>query len=468
MPPAEVDAVVHDRVQRYAEGGEPVVVRFAERGLVVEVRSNRMPGGGIVTTVTDITGSVEAADALERANATLEMRVRERTTELTRLNAELVRAKAELEEANISKTRFLAAASHDILQPLNAARLYVTSLSERRGAGEDDRLIDNVDASLEAVEEILGALLDISRLDTGAMRPEIFAFRVDEMLRQLEVEFAPIAREKGLTLTFVPCSLGVRSDRRLLRRLLQNLVSNAIKYTPKGRVLIGCRRRGDKLRIDVYDTGLGIPQAKQRAIFQEFQRLEEGARVARGLGLGLSIVERIAKVLSHRIELRSATGRGSRFSIEVPVATDAMAHQSPRGFGGVDRRQLAGMTVLCIDNEPTILDGMETLLGGWGCRIVKAADLTGAAGPLAELGSAPDGLLVDYHLDGGNGIDTIAELRARFGAALPAILITADRSPRVRAVARNRDIQVLNKPIKPAALRALMAQWRVQRAAAAE
>ena len=209
---------------------------------MIEVRTNRMPDGGIVTTATDITASIVAAETLERANATLEIRVRKRTTELTRLNAELGRAKADAEEANISKTRFLAAASHDILQPLNAARLYVTSLMERQGNGEDGRLIGNVDASLDAVEEIFGALLDISRLDTGAMRPEFISFRIDELLRQLEVEFAPLARDKSLDLKFVLCSLTVRSDRRLLRRLLQNLVSNAIKYTQKGRVLVGCRR----------------------------------------------------------------------------------------------------------------------------------------------------------------------------------------------------------------------------------
>ena len=214
---------------------------------MIEVRANRMPDGGLVTTFTDITPSVKAAEALERANATLERRVRERTGELTRLNAELERAKAEADEANVSKTRFVAAASHDILQPLNAARLYVTSLIERQRAGEDGDLVQNIDASLEAVEEIFAALLDISRLDTGAMKPEMTDFRIDELLQRLEVEFAPLAREKGLELRFMPCSLTVRSDRRLLRRLLQNLVSNAIKYTPDGSVLVGCRRRGAKL-----------------------------------------------------------------------------------------------------------------------------------------------------------------------------------------------------------------------------
>jgi CheY-like chemotaxis protein/anti-sigma regulatory factor (Ser/Thr protein kinase) len=318
------------------------------------------------------------------------------------------------------------------------------------------------------VEEILGALLDISRLDTGAMQPEVVRFRIDEMLRQIEVEFAPLAREKGLELHFVACSLTVKSDRRLLRRLLQNLVSNAIKYTPAGRVLVGCRRRHGRLRIDVWDTGLGVPQSKKREIFKEFHRLDQGARVARGLGLGLSIVERIARVLDHKIEVSSVVGRGSRFSAEVPLAPAATGVPAQGATTQIDSRQLAGTAVLCIDNELTILDGMETLLKGWGCQVLKAPDLATAIGVVADAGAALDGLLIDYHLDDGNGIDAIAELRRRFGADLPAILITADRSPRVREEARSHAVEVLNKPIKPAALRALLAQYRVRRMAAAE
>src|SRR5262249_12547808 len=277
--------------------------------------------------------------------------------------------------------------------PLNAARLYVTSLVERQRLGEDAQLIGNIDASLDAVEEILGALLDMSRLDTGAIRPEISTFRIDELLRQLEVEFQPLAQDKDLQLDFMPCSLAVRSDRRLLRRLLQNLVSNAIKYTPKGRVLVGCRRRAGRLRIDVYDTGLGIPDSKKQAIFQEFHRLDQGARVARGLGLGLSIVERIARVLHHRIEVASTIGRGSQFSVEVLLSATVPARTAVRSSSEVDRGQLADICVLCIDNEPTILDGMETLLGGWGCRVVKAADLASAQAALAKRQLVPDALL---------------------------------------------------------------------------
>jgi CheY-like chemotaxis protein/anti-sigma regulatory factor (Ser/Thr protein kinase) len=311
-------------------------------------------------------------------------------------------------------------------------------------------------------------LLDISRLDTGALKPEITSFRVDDVLRQLELEFAPLAREKGLRLVFVPCGLTVRSDRRLLRRLLQNLVSNAVKYTTQGRVLVGCRRRGAGLRIDVYDTGIGIPRAKQRIVFTEFHRLDQGAKVARGLGLGLSIVERIARVLDHKVELASTVDRGSHFSVELPLAPAAA---QPRGRGEptrLDVGQLAGMTVLCIDNDEKILDGMRTLLGGWGCRVIATTDVPAAMEALRQEPTATAGLLVDYHLDHGDGIAAVAELRRTLGADLPAILVTADRSAGVREAAHAHHIQVVNKPIKPAALRALLAQWRIQQAAAAE
>ena len=462
------ELLMRDRLARYASSSEPFLERFDERDLVMEVRANPMPDGGIVTTFTDITPSVKAAEELERANELLERRVQERTEQLTRLNSELGRAKAAADEANISKTRFLAAASHDILQPLNAARLYVTSLVERQRGGADAQLIGNVDASLDAVEEIFGALLDISRLDTGVMKTEIVSFRIDELFRQLEVEFTPLAQEKGLRLKFVPSSVAVQSDRRLLRRLLQNFVSNAIKYTPKGRVLVGCRRRRGRLRIPVYDTGLGVPHSMKQAIFKEFHRLDQGARVARGLGLGLSIVERIARVLDHKIAVASTVDEGSQFSVDVPLATAVPMSHLPHTPRDVDRVQLSGIVVLCIDNDLAILDGMETLLGGWGCRVLKSPDLTSAIATVEESKMTPDGLLVDYHLDQGNGIEAIADLRQRFGADLTAILITADRSPHVREEARAHGVQVLNKPVKPAALRALLTQWRVQRVAAAE
>jgi CheY-like chemotaxis protein/two-component sensor histidine kinase len=387
---------------------------------------------------------------------------------LTRLNSELALAKSAAEDANISKTRFLAAASHDILQPLNAARLYVTSLVERQNGGENARLVENIDDSLEAIEEILSALLDISRLDAGAMTPSISSFKIGDLMRSLEIEFAPIARAKGLELTFVACSLPVESDRLLLRRLLQNLISNAIKYTPHGRVLIGCRRLGGSLKVCVYDTGVGIPPLKRGEIFKEFHRLEQGARIARGLGLGLSIVERLSRVLKHGIALDANAGGGSMFSVTAPVAkainhTAAVTSSTP-----LSRAPISGARIVCIENDPAILDGMKTLLTAWAAEVLAVADPEAAIEAIETAGGTVTGLLVDYHLDRGNGVAAIRDIRRRFGEQIPAILITADRSPHVRAAAREENIAVLNKPVKPASLRALLGQWRIQQTIAAE
>ncbi|MDB5630549.1 MAG: periplasmic sensor hybrid histidine kinase, partial [Tardiphaga sp.] len=339
------------RLTAYTTEGVPYLERLPDRHLVIEVRANRMPDGGLVITFSDVTPSFEAAEALERANATLEKRVRDRTEQLTLLNTELAAAKSTAEDANISKTRFLAAASHDILQPLNAARLYVTSLVERQSGGEDARLVENIDDSLEAIEEILGALLDISRLDAGAMTPSVSRFRVGDLMRSLEIEYAPIARARGVALVFVPSSLPVESDRLLLRRLLQNLISNAIKYTPRGRVLVGCRRRGASLQIGVFDTGVGIPVQKRGEIFKEFHRLEQGARIARGLGLGLSIVQRLAHVLGHDIALDSNRGGGSFFSVTVPVAAAVNHTAAVTTATPLSKASMAGTLIVCIEND---------------------------------------------------------------------------------------------------------------------
>jgi Na+/proline symporter/signal transduction histidine kinase len=464
--PGNPDRIEKDRIDRLVVRMEAYQERMASSGRVIEVRTSAMPNGGIVTTWTDITERVAAAEALARANETLERRVRERTEALTGLNDALTRAKAAADEANLGKTKFLAAAGHDILQPLNAARLYTTSLVEKAEKTTFGELASNIDQSLDAVEEIIGALLDISRLDAGALKPEFSVFRLDDVLKQLKVEFEPIARERGLDFRVLPSTLAVRSDRRMLRRIVQNLVSNAIKYTPSGRVLVGCRRRRGKVTIEVFDTGLGIPQSKQRVIFQEFQRLEPGTRIARGLGLGLSIVERIGRVLGHPLEVTSSVGKGSRFAVELPVAGSVPSSVGEPDPRLLPRGRLDGLFVLCLDNDEAIRNGMTTLLKGWGCEVVEAADMREASERLAQRGRAPDILLVDYHLDAGTGVEAVVGLRWRFGSELPAVLITADRSPEVRDMARDKGISVLNKPLKPAALRSLMSQIRIQRAAA--
>ncbi|MCA0423595.1 MAG: hybrid sensor histidine kinase/response regulator, partial [Proteobacteria bacterium] len=403
------------RLHGFVNNTEPARLRLYKPDRWLETRSNHLPDGGIVTTYTDISEAVAAEKALNLANETLERRVLERTDELTRVNEELARAKSEAEQANLSKTRFLAAASHDILQPLNAARLYATALAERSENRSQSELAGNVGSSLDAVEEILGALLEISRLDTGKLRPEWSNFRVDELFRQLSVEFAPLASQKNLQLTFIASRLSIRSDRRLLRRALQNLISNAIKYTPEGRVLVGARRDGDKLRIEVRDTGIGVPEAKQRAIFKEFQRLDEGAKEARGLGLGLSIVDRISRVLEHRIAVGPSGKRGTVFSLEVPVVSVAIYAVTPVELAPTASTPLAGLSVMAIDNEPSILDGLRVMLEGWGCKVFTASDFATARAQLKGRRDKPDIILADYHLDNDTtGIGVVQRLRRAF------------------------------------------------------
>jgi Na+/proline symporter/signal transduction histidine kinase/CheY-like chemotaxis protein len=470
--PGPFDDFVAERIESLLNDDEPQRLRLFPSQRVIEIRSARLPDGGIVTTYTDVTQTVFAEEELAAANERLERRVQTRTAELERLNQELARAKTEAEEANLSKTRFLAAAGHDILQPLNAARLYASSLTEsvaQDGADERVALARNVDASLEAVEEILGALLDISRLDAGATRPEVVDFRINDIFRQLEIEFAPTARAKGLGLRFVSSSLSVRSDRRLMRRLLQNLVSNAIKYSLKGRVLVGCRRLEGAVRIEVWDTGLGIPADQQRRVFEEFQRLEQGARAARGLGLGLSIVERLGRVLGHAVTLRSEPGVGSTFAVVVPLgaASPASAAEAAAPAPLLSDETLSGLRVLAIDNEPRVLDGMRALLGKWGCWVVTAHGLEEAFAALEAFdGALPDAIIADYHLDEGDGLAAIAALRARLGFPVAAILATADRSREVREAAASADIALLNKPLKPAPLRAQLTRCLALRVAA--
>jgi len=454
-------------LDRMTTFGAPWQMELRTSGRTIELRSNPMPDGGIVATYADITQRVEADLALKRANESLEQRVERRTAELTRVNEELAQAQMFAEEANLGKTRFLAAAGHDILQPLNAARLYCSSLIEKAGRGAEGEAAANIESSLESVETILGAVLDISRLDAGAMKPVETVFKLDGLLRQIATDFQPLAAEKKLELTIVPSSLAVSTDRNLFRRLIQNLVSNAVKYTRSGRILVGVRRRGELAEIQVFDTGIGIPTDKLSSIFGEFTRLEEGAREAQGLGLGLSIVDRIARVLKLELQVDSGRGKGTRFSVILPVSDaveqTAVAEAAPSVQPGA---ALDGMAVLCIDNDRRILEGMRLLFEGWGCTV---ATFSGSKA-IAEAGliAVPDIILADYHLDGETGLDLIRKLRGRFGETIPAVLVTADRSNEVREAADRMDVPVVNKPLKPAVLRSLMTRLSRMTPAAAE
>ncbi len=458
----DLAALADERIQPLADEMKPTVLADAESGRAIEVKPARIGKDGLTLAIRDISERVRTETALNRANAMLEKRVAERTEELERANAALEKANSAAEEANIGKTRFIAAAGHDILQPLNAARLYATALSDRIAEPDQRGLAGNLGAALDSVEDIFQAVLELSRLDTGRLKPDIHPFAIKDLLDKLRVEFEPQARAKGLDLRIVNSSLSVRSDPHLLHRLAQNLVSNAIKYTSTGRIVVGCRRRRGAVSLEIADTGIGIAEADQMAAFTEFQRLDAGAQAAPGLGLGLSIVQRIAGALDCPLAVHSAPGKGTRVTVAVALASGTPAAAGKPVAAAVNAAAREGMIVLCIDNDENILSGMKALLTGWKTRPILATGAKQAQRQLKTADAVPELLLVDYHLDDGNGLTAITDLRWKFGADIPAILITADRSEDVRAAASRAGVRVLNKPVKPAALRALMAQWSAE------
>jgi len=396
----------------------------------------------------------------------LEGRVNERTSELKhaleeqqRLNQALEEAKQQADEANLSKTRFLAAASHDLLQPLNAARLFLSALADTEQSDEQRRLIGHVDTAFESVERLLGALLDISKLDAGVMKPAIKDVDLGELLASAATEFAPVAKSHGLQLRHVAIRCTARTDGHLLVRVIRNFLSNAIRYTKGGKVLLGCRRDGDHVRIEVHDTGAGMPRDKLEEIFEEFRRLVGAAEdYERGFGLGLAIVKRIARMLDHPLTVRSVEGKGSCFAITVPVVRWAAPETARRRSGDeAAGSTLAGKVVVVIENEPAILEAMATVLERWGCTVVTGTSGRGAEQALAASGLGADAVVADYHLDeDATGLDTVATIRSDLGRSIPAIVVTADRTAEVRKRIDAAGCSVLNKPVRPGRLRSLL------------
>jgi Na+/proline symporter/signal transduction histidine kinase len=453
--PGEVDEHVAKRI-RYMRAGSPhVFSRVRPDGTVIEMRGRALPGGGFVTTFTDVTAYKTVEQALIDANETLEQRVEVRTAELSEALNATAMARRDAEAANASKTRFLAAASHDLLQPLNAARLFTSALRQHPGLDtEAAGLAERIDASFRAAEDLLDALLDVSRLDAGSYRPEVLPFALADLFDSLKQQFAVVAEQRGLTLHVVPSSLSVRSDAQLLRRIVANFLSNALRYTRTGGVLLGVRHEGEHLRIEVWDTGPGIAQEQQARIFGEFQRLERPSPWGeKGLGLGLSICERLAGILGHTLGLRSRVGRGSCFSITVP-RTAAVSRKRAPTMARPGGEQLP-LTVLCLDNDDTILEGMQALLGRWGVDCRVAIDVPAALAVLST--THVDLILADYHLgEGMDGVDALQHIGTTIVPMPPAALVTADGSTALKQRARTLGYPVLHKPVRPAALRALL------------
>ncbi|GAC1494722.1 MAG: hybrid sensor histidine kinase/response regulator [Vulcanimicrobiaceae bacterium] len=415
---------------------------------------------------TDAQGN---AFSLFQAAITLEKMVQQRTGELQRVNAQLRReiaeraqiesalenAKSEAERAHASKTKFFAAASHDLLQPLNIARLFLDALVARERDAELLRIADRIDASLEGAESLLTTLLEISRIDAGGMTAEITDVPIDPLLRRLADDYSLGAEERNLRLRIVPCDAIVRTDLRLLDRILRNLISNALRYTSHTGVLVGCRRRGDKLRIEVWDTGIGIPERRLSEIFEEFRQLEPGGE-GRGLGLGLSIVERMVRMLGTTIDVRSREGRGSVFGFDIPLGS-AQHVRLPATAQAPRSNPLHGKTVLVVDDDLAALEGMTLVLGAWGCRTIEATSPHAALEGVSRVGTAPDFIVADYHLAAGRtGCEAIAGVRAAYDRSVAAVVLTADRTPEVRRRVADAGYWYLNKPVRVDRLRALM------------
>ena len=392
----------------------------------------------------DVEVRKKAEESLRRAQIELERKVAERTREL--------------ELANAAKSRFLAMASHDLRQPLHALGLFVAQLRTPLKSRERAKTIERIDATRKEMDEMFSSLLDISRLDAGILTPKITEFPIARLLQKIETRFDQATREKGLRLRVRRSDAWVRSDAMLLERILLNLVSNAVRYTLRGGIIVGCRRRGEMLRIEVWDSGPGIPEDQKQNIFGEFFQLTAPDRSrSGGLGLGLAIVDRLRLLLNHQIDLASTVGRGSRFAILVPMADECVTSTEPVDSPHPAAFAVEGKVVLVIADAPTVQEGTGGLLGKWGYSVLTAGSDEAAFIRFAERQQRPDLIISDYHLASGKtGIRAIEQINAAFGSSIPAILTSGDTTPEPLRNAKDRGYILLHKPVDPMRLRAVM------------
>ncbi len=425
------------RVAHMRRGTPHLSERIFPDDTIVEIRGNPMPGGGYVATFTDVTAFRRTEDALKRSNETLERRVQDRT-------ARLEQAVHEAERANVAKTRFLTAVGHDLIQPLHAAQLLTDAMSQHLESEFLDSFLRQIRGALDSTDDLLSGLLDISRLEAGGLVADPRPFALSNVLDPLAQEFSVLAAARGLQFRYVPSRAWVHSDPLLLRRVLQNFLANAIRYTRSGGVLLGVRRRGEALVVGVHDSGPGIAADQQGVVFEEFQRGDRSN--GQGLGLGLTIAQRIAALLHAPLSLHSALGRGSAFAITVPRAYPARA---PRNDAPAATSTIKGTRVLVVDNDPDALAAMRQMLLAWGCEVTALADGANAGTAAREAGL----WLFDYHLDDGDtGIALYARLAAMHGPR-PTVILSADTDSDTREAVREAGLSLLNKPFKPLALR---------------
>ena len=454
-----VDAIVARRIKQLATGNPYRLERRLPNNKVIEICGTPLANGGYVTTYTDITDYDNMLNQLETNKRELKQRVSERTTELQQVNHSLLRenelrsrVESELKSVNESKSHFMAAASHDLLQPINAARLFTSSLLQMTKESEDSKVkqtVEQLDDALLQAEHLINSLRDISRLRSGKERPNREHFSLHKLLKSLAAEAGIIAKDKNLDFHWVDCQQWLYSDRHLLRRIVQNFLSNALRYTSEGKVLLGCRRKGDAIVIEVWDTGPGISEENRQRIFEEFERLP--GNTMQGLGLGLSIAQNISHLLGHEISLDSTLGKGSVFRVTVPCGLQQAVVQKKV----LSDPNLDGIKVLCVDNETSILAGMQSLLEQWGCQVTTAHSLRQAL-DLWRNEHPPQLVLADFHLDNETGLDVLDALQYHWQQPLGAIIISADNSDEVRDQVLSSGHLYLPKPIVANSLRTTM------------
>ncbi|MBI5164094.1 MAG: PAS domain S-box protein, partial [Magnetospirillum sp.] len=417
--------------------------RFWAHMILTAIRDGDGPLRGFARVSHDMTEHKRTEDDLKRARD---------AAEAARAIAE--RARKQAERANVAKTKFLAAASHDLRQPVQAIFFFTSVLAHKLRTHPAQAVLADLQSSLDGLNILLDSLLDVSKLDAGLVAPKETDFCVSAILDRLAADYTALAADKGLFLRMVPSSAMVRSDPALLLRIVQNLVANAVRYTNSGRILLGCRRRDGRLRIEVWDTGIGIPHERTREIFEEFTQLGNPERDrTQGLGLGLAIVDRLAKLLAHRVDVCSQPGRGSMFAVEVPRA--AVYKMAAPPAVGRARRGYEGMcTVVLIDDDPTVLRGLTLVLKGWGYDVLAAASEEEAMVKLAGTRNRPSLILADYRLrEGHTGTEAVAHIRDHFHFDIPSIIITGDTAPERLREAEASGLAILHKPIRPPVLR---------------
>jgi Na+/proline symporter/signal transduction histidine kinase len=455
--PGDVDAHVQRRLEHLRRGAPHVFERIRPNGQVIEMRGQPLPGGGYVTTYTDVTEYKRVELELRDAAQQLERRVEERTQALSAALVETARAQGHAEQARQATTRFMTSLSHDLLQPLHAARLFSAALRETDARDAQRQLSGRIDASLRAAEELLDGLLDLTRIESGQLQARPGPVALGPLLRGLVEQYEPLARARGLSINAVDTRAWALSDPALLRRVLQNFIANALRYTVDGGVCIGVRWRRVGWVVEVWDTGPGIAEAHRGLIFEEFRRLATGTTATdgdRGLGLGLSIAQRLAAGLGHALSLRSRVGHGSVFGIAVPRTAPAAGAPSPSEANDT-ADALTERRVLCVDDDADIRDALRALLARWGVVVDCVANATEALA--LDDASRPTRLIVDFQLhDAMDGVELAERLLARWGA-MPVLLLTAEGGDVLRRRAREAGFTVINKPIRPAALRAWLA-----------